>query len=91
MPLRSGRGYLLRVSEEDGLGCSRKGCSLDEPCRCMPCSLCERRTPKWVLDLSIKVDSENVWIGPHCIQCDIQLFAAGRHIASERMGFDRQY
>jgi len=76
MPVtRSGNVYKLscrRRSVIDGRLCTQNGC-YDEVCNCQPCPVCTNRVPGWVLTLKAQMMG-GIWIGPHCIGCDMQIF-----------------
>lgn len=82
MPTRSGAWYHPRISNVDGKPCCQNGCPSSgdrntEPCECAPCPLCDTRVPGWVLTLKSPYMAGGVWVGPHCIACDMELYARG--------------
>ena len=90
MCTRSGASYLGRFSSADGRPCTKNGCQAgprgDGPCECQDCPMCGDRVPGWVLHQNPLVDHKGAEIGPHCINCDVKLFDAGRHVKSKENG-----
>jgi|MEHZ01.6.fsa_nt_MEHZ011648536.1_13 hypothetical protein len=89
MPTRSGAQYHLRFSDVDNKPCCNNGCPAggdEEPCKCAPCPLCDTRVPGWVLTLKSPYMANGLWVGPHCIECDVELFVRGMYSGCVRWG-----
>ena len=99
MPTRSGANYHERFSTVDGKPCCHNGCPGGQPpgappnppCECAPCPLCDERVPGWILTLESPYMANGVWVGPHCMTCDMELFDRGLYSGCVRFGGGRCY
>ena len=76
----------VRYSGYDGNQCCLNGCGFEESiwqemgeyefewCMCQPCPICDKRVPEWVLYSKKQYTPNGVWVGPHCVNCDFQMF-----------------
>lgn len=66
----------VRYSGADGDLCTNNGC---DPvygwCMCQICPVCmNNRVPLCILECKSQYTQQGVWVGPHCIQCDMNLY-----------------
>lgn len=76
----------VRYSGWDGQLCCRNACGFEEFdntkfnkmyefewCMCQGCPICEKRCPQWILNFKSKFGPNGMWVGPHCISCDMKM------------------
>lgn len=66
----------VRYSGADGDQCTNNGCYPYDPwCMCQTCPVCmHKRVPLCILMCKSQYTKHGKWVGPHCIQCDMNLY-----------------